>query len=189
MSASVSLGEHFKKLFDVTGREDRASFWPYAAVAFGIVMAVGMIVFIPIMLSSIGAMQEFSAQHPEQATVTHGPGSYSISTNGNHPDLMPVFPMAVFLVVNFGLMILLYAAAMVRRLRDCGKSGLWGLMPLPFTVYSSVMMLQMFASFGSDTEPNMTLFFSIFFSNILYLVALIWLIVLLAGPSKPALDH
>ena len=186
MSASVGLGEHFKRLFDFDGREDRASFWPYAALAFGLVMVLGMIVFIPIMFSSIGAMQEFAAQHPEQMTVTNGPGSYSISANGNHPAFMPAAPMAVFLATNFGMMILLYAAAMVRRLHDGGKSGFWGLIPLPFTVYSSVMMLQMFASFGSDTEPNMTLFFSIFFSNMLYLVALIWLIVLLASPSKPA---
>ncbi len=189
MSATVGLGEHFKKLFDFSGREDRASFWPYAAVAFGVIMVVGMIVFIPMMLSSIGTMQEIAAQHPEQVTVTRGPGSYSISASGNHPDLMPIFPMAVFLFVNFALTILLYAAAMIRRLRDSGKSGLWGLMPLPLTAYSSVMMLQMFASFGTESEPNMMLFFSIFFSNILYMVALIWLIVLLAGPSKPALDY
>jgi hypothetical protein len=42
------------------------------------------------------------------------------------------------------------------------------------------MMPRVFVSAG---EPDMALFFSIFISNMLYIVALIWLIVLLAGPS------
>jgi uncharacterized membrane protein YhaH (DUF805 family) len=186
MSATVSLGEHFKKLFDFTGREDRANFWSYAAVAFIITMVVGMIIFVPMMSRTMHAMQQFAAQHPDQAIVTSGPGQYSISVQGNHPEFMPAGSVALFLAVTFGLAILLYAAAVVRRLHDRGKAGFWGLMPLPFILYSSVQMPRMFASVGAGSQPDMTLFFSIFLSNLLYIVTLIWLIVLLAGPSEPA---
>jgi uncharacterized membrane protein YhaH (DUF805 family) len=186
MSASVSLLDHFKKLFEFTGREDRASFWPYAAVTFIIIMVVGMIIFVPMMSRSLHAMQHFAAQHPDQATVTSGPRQYSISIQGNHPEFMPPQSMALFLAVTFGLALLLYAAAVGRRLHDRGKSGLWGLMPLPFIIYSSVQMPRMFASVGTRAQPDLTVFFSIFLSNLFYIITLIWLIVWLAGPSEPA---
>ena len=183
MSTTVGLWEHFKRLVDFNGREDRASFWPYAAVAFIIIMVVGMFIFVPMMARTMAEMQQYSAQHPDQATVTSGPGQYSISVEGRHPEFWSARSMALYLAVTFGLAILLYAAAVVRRLHDRGKSGFWGLMPLPFIIYSSIMMPRVFVSAG---EPGMTLFFSIFFSNMLYIVTLIWLIVWLAGPSEPA---
>lgn len=188
MSATVTPAEHFKRLLDFRGREDRASFWPYAAIAFAITTAAGAAIFVPMMIRTIRAMQQFAAQHPDQATVTSGPGQYSISIQGNHPGFMPAQSMALFLAVTFGLAILLYAAAVVRRLRDRGKSGLWGLMPLPFIAYSSVQMPKMFASVGMGTQPDTALFFSIFFSNFLYIVTLLWLIALLAGPSEAPSD-
>jgi len=189
MSATVSLGDHFKRLFDFSGREDRASFWPYAALAFIIITAAGMIIFVPIMHHAIQSMQQFAAEHPDQATVTTGPGQYSVSIRGTMPQVMPSRLVALYLAVSFGLAILLYAAAVVRRLHDRGKSGFWGLMPLPFIIYSSIQMPRMFAMAMAPTAADMTLFFSIFISNFLYIATLIWLIVLLAGPSELAASH
>lgn len=186
MSASVSLWEHFTGLFDFGSREDRASFWPYAAVAFIIIMAVSMVIFVPIMDSAMHGMQHFAAQHPDEATLASEPGHYSISVHGNQPQFVPGSAIALYLAVTFGLAILLYAAAVVRRLHDRGKSGAWGLMPLPFIIYSSIQMPRVFASVGTGAQPDTTLFFSIFFSNLLYIITLIWLIVLLAGPSASA---
>jgi uncharacterized membrane protein YhaH (DUF805 family) len=180
--ATVGLWEHFRRLFDFRGREDRASFWPYAAVAFIIIMVVGMFIFVPMMVQSMAAMQQYAAQHPDQATIISGPGQYSISVKGHHPEFDSARSMALYMAVSFGLAILLYAAAVVRRLHDRGKSGFWGLMPMPFIIYSSIMMPIVFAS---AREPNMALFFSIFFSNMLYIVTLIVLIVFLASPSEP----
>ena len=185
MSATVTLKQHFARLFDWTGREDRASFWPYAAVVFVIIMVAGMVIFVPMMSRSLHAMQEFAAQHPDQATVTSGPGQYSISMHGDQPGFVPAGLVVVYLVVTFGLAVLLYAAAVVRRLHDRGKSGFWGLMPLPFIIFSSVQMPRMFASVARGGQPEMTVFFSIFLSNLLYIITLIWLIVLLAGQSDP----
>jgi uncharacterized membrane protein YhaH (DUF805 family) len=181
MSNAVGLWAHFTRLFDFKGREDRASFWPYAALVFVILMVAGMAIFIPMMGRTIRAMQDYAAQHPDQATVASGPGQYSVSIEGNHPEFFETGPMVLYLAVTFGFAILFYAAAVVRRLHDRGKSGAWGLMPLPFILYSSIMMPQMFGSFGSGTEPDMALFFSIVVSNLLYMIALVTLIVLLAG--------
>jgi uncharacterized membrane protein YhaH (DUF805 family) len=181
MPTTVGFWEHFRRLFDFKGREDRASFWPYAAVAFVIIIVIGMTIFLPMIDRSMEAMQQYAAQHPDQASATSGPGSYSISVHGNHPEFFPIGPMALYLGVSFGLAILLYAAAVVRRLHDRNKSGAWGLMPLPFIIYSSIM----FGSFGTGSQPDMSLFFSIFFSNMLYVITLIALIVLLAGASDP----
>ncbi|WP_404714261.1 DUF805 domain-containing protein [Sphingomonas sp. MMS24-J13] len=130
-------------------------------------------------------MQQFAAQHPDQATVTSGPGQYSISIQGPHPEFMPAGSMLRFLAVTFGLAITLYAAAVVRRLHDRGKSGFWGLMPIPFVVYSTVQMPRLFASIGIGSQPDMAVFFSIFLSNLFYIISTVWLIVLLAGPSDP----
>ena len=188
MSASVGLWAHFGRLFDFKGREDRASFWPYAAVVFGMIMVAGMAIFIPMMRRTMHAMQDYAAKHPDQATIMSGPGHYSISIKGNHPEFFDTGSIGTYLAVTFGLAILLYAAAVVRRLHDRGKSGAWGLMPLPFILYSSIMMPQMFGSVGSGGEPDMTLFFSVFVSNMLYIAALIALIVMLAGQSDPAPD-
>lgn len=183
MSASISISGHFKRLLDFSGREDRASFWLYAALAFVIVMIAAAAIFVPMMIHVMGAMQDYAAAHPEQATVISGPGHYSISIQGNHPEFFPMDSLLLFLGVTFGLALLLYAAAVVRRLHDRGKSGFWGLMPLPFIAYSAIVIATMF---GSWPQPDMTLFFSIFLSNLLYLATLIWLIVLLAGASDPA---
>lgn len=183
MSATVSLGEHFKRLFDFNGREDRASFWRYAALAFVLVMIAGMIIFVPMMAGAMHEMQQFAAQHPDQVTVTSGPGQYSIAVRGEHPEFVPKQSIVLYLAVTFGLSIVLYAAAVARRLRDRGKSGFWGLMPVPFILYSSIQMPNMLSSFGSSTQPELAIVFSVFFSNLLYIVTLIWLIVLLAGPS------
>ncbi|HST37502.1 MAG TPA: DUF805 domain-containing protein, partial [Allosphingosinicella sp.] len=37
--------------------------------------------------------------------------------------------------ISQGIAVLLLAAAVSRRLHDCGRSGAWGLLPLPFLVF------------------------------------------------------
>ena len=90
MSASVSLTDHFKRLFEFRGREDRASFWPYAAVAFIITMVVGMIIFVPMMSRSMQAMQQFAAQHPDQARSQAGRGSTQFQFKAITPSSCPL---------------------------------------------------------------------------------------------------
>lgn len=190
MPAAIGLMEHFKRLADFRGREDRASFWPYAGLVFAILMVVAGTMFFRMMAGSMRAMRVYVARHPDQVIVSSGPGQYSISVHGNPPGIMPpASALAMYLGVTFGLAILLYAAAVVRRLHDRGKSGLWGLMPLPFILYSSIQMPRFFGSMGRNGPPDMTLFFSVFLGNLFYIATLVALVVLLAGGSDAQPDR
>lgn len=167
-------------LFNFRGRETRALFWPYAGLVFVLTIIGIMVAMLPRLADSMTRMQRFAAEHPEQATVQSGPGTYSITIHGNHPELMP--DMAAMMTgMDFILAgtILLLAAAVVRRLHDRGRSGWWGLMPIPFLAFASFVMPKFFA----QSQPDMGLFLAIFFNNLLYLVSLGVLIVMLAGAS------
>ncbi|HVL30497.1 MAG TPA: DUF805 domain-containing protein [Sphingomicrobium sp.] len=185
---SVSFAQHFRMLFKFSGREDRSSFWPYAAAVFGISMVLSMLAIVPSMFATMRSMQEYAEAHPENVTVTQGPGHYSIEMHGG--DFAPDFgPMFWTMGLVFIVAVVLYAAAVVRRLHDTGRSGWWGLMPLPFIAFSLLVMPQVFASAGAGSEPDLGLFFAVFFSNMLYIVTLIILVVLLAikstaGPNR-----
>ena len=186
MPEPITILGHFKRLFDFSGREDRASFWPYIGVAFAIVMTFSMTILLPMIMQSMQEMQQFAAQNPGQATVRSGPGHYSISVRGEHPEFISPGSIALYLVVTFGLAVLLFAAAIVRRLRDTGRSGAWSLLPLPFILYSSALMPQIFAGGSARAEGFTGLFLSVFISNFLYIAALSLLVVLLAQPTKPS---
>ena len=161
-----------------SGRETRAQFWPYAAFVFVLSIAGMMAVMLPEMSASMERMQKFATEHPDMATVQQGPGSYSISIQGHHPELMPdMGNMMRMMAIVFAVIIALFAAAVVRRLHDRGKSGAWGLLPLPFITFASIMMPKVFA----QNTPDMGLFFAIFINNFIYIGTLIFLIVLLAG--------
>jgi len=140
-----------------------------------------MAVMLPEISVSMERMQKFAAKHPELATIQQGPGSYSISIQGNHPELMPdMGNMMGMMAIVFVIVVALFAAAVARRLHDRGKSGVWGLLPLPFIIFASVMMPKVFA----QNPPNMGLFFAIFINNMLYIASLIFLVVLLAGAGS-----
>ena len=99
------------------------------------------------------------------------------------------FPDFVGLLRNTGLVFVLaaalLAAAVTRRLHDRGRSGHWGLMPIPFIVISLFAMARLFAAFTNDPEVDVRLFLVVFVSNLLYLATLGLLVVLLAGASTP----
>jgi uncharacterized membrane protein YhaH (DUF805 family) len=179
MGVAASIRHNRKNLTRFGGRDDRATFWPYAGLVFGLGMAGMAAAMLPEMAESMRRMQEFAAEHPELATVQSGPGSYSISIEGHHPELMPdMAAMMGSIGIGFAFLVLMLAGAVARRLRDGGKSPLWGIAPLPFITFASVMMPKVFRE-----EPEVGLFFAVFFNNVLYLTSLGVLIVFLAKPS------
>lgn len=100
-------------------------------------------------------------------------------------DFTPDFgPMFWALGLTFLVAVVLYAAAVVRRLHDTGRSGWWGVMPLPFIAFSLSVMPQVFGADGVGNEIGLGLFFAAFLSNMLYMITLIILVVLLANKSK-----
>jgi uncharacterized membrane protein YhaH (DUF805 family) len=177
------IGTHLRRLADFRGRETIEQFWPYAFAVLGLCTLAVLAVMLPGMGKSMQRMQEFARTHPDQATVTSGPGQYSISIEGNHPEFMPDFgTLLQGIDVIFVIAVALLAAAVTRRLHDRGLRGWWGLLPLPFVVYSLTAMPRFLADPAGDIDS----FFLIFASNFLYLASLGILALLLSGKTRPA---
>jgi uncharacterized membrane protein YhaH (DUF805 family) len=177
--------EHFRRLASFEGREDRASFWPYAALVFAIVTIAGSVMLISTMVRSLRAVQDFTVE-PGEVNFASDLSGYSATVPPHSPAFMPSAGFLVaYLATTLGLAVLLYAAAVVRRLHDRGMSGAWGLMPLPFLAYTSAQLLRLFGSMDRDGQADMTLFFTIAVGVILYWASLLALVVLLAGASNP----
>lgn len=182
-----AIGYNLANLINFKGRATRSQFWPYAAFVFFLSFAGMGAIMMPEMAVTMERMQRFAAEHPDQATVERGPGHYSITIHGHHPELMPDFGRMMSLItVGITAIVLLLAAAVVRRLHDRGKSGAWGLMPIPFLVFASAAMPMLFAQFDQG-EPDIGSFFgwfsALFINNLLYLASLVFLVVLLCGAS------
>jgi uncharacterized membrane protein YhaH (DUF805 family) len=170
---------NLSRLIVFRGRESRALFWPYAGSVVALAVILMMAIMLPSMMSELARAQQFAAAHPDLATVQSGPGSYSISIDANAGYRPDVGGLMRGLYLGFAVSLALLAAAVTRRLHDRNKSGAWGLMPLPFILFSSIAMP---ALFSLGRAPDLTLFFSVFVSNLAYLATLVFLVVLLAGP-------
>ncbi len=178
----ASIGHNLRNLFRFSGRDRRALFWPYAATVFILAIVAFQAAFLPEFMRTMSRMQRFAAEHPDQATVTQGPGHYSISIEGHHPELMPdMTRFAVLIGIVAAIVVLLLAAAVARRLHDRGKSGFWGLMPVPFLAFAGIQTPRVFANPGAHMDS----FFLLFFNNLIYIGTLIALLVLLARDSDP----
>ncbi len=181
----ASLRHNLARLFQFSGRESARLFWPYVGVLIALQMIAGPVILGPAIFGSMEKMQRFAVQHPDQATVTSGPGSYSITIHGNHPEFMPdVHRFFLATALGAAITVCLVAAAVARRLHDRGQTALWGLTPLPFLAFGLFGMLRLFPSFVSGA-PDFRLFFLLFGNNILYIGLLIWLVIRLARDGTP----
>ena len=178
----VALRHGLRGLTRFSGRDDRARFWPYVGILLATTMVGAMAGFITIFISTFTKMRRFAEQHPDHATITQGPGSYSISIAGNHPELMPDFgALATVSALIAALFVLLVAAAVARRLHDTGRSGAWGLLPLPFLTVAMTVFPYLMADFGRDAQQaSLRLFAVMFANNAIYLGTLAVLVTLLA---------
>ncbi|WEK01666.1 MAG: DUF805 domain-containing protein [Candidatus Sphingomonas phytovorans] len=174
-----------------SGRDTLAQFWVYAGTVIGLSMLAMFAAMAPMMTSTMAKMRQFAVEHPDQARVTSGPGSYSISIEGNHPELIPDFAgLVTGLSVIFGVALVLVASAVARRLHDRGKGGCWGLPAAIFLMIGLGMMPRVFASFGNGTgEPDLSLFGMLVINNMLYLASLGLLVIQLVldgtkGPNR-----
>lgn len=168
-----------RNLFRFNGRDDRSTFWTYAACVIGL----ALLALLGAMGKMSNAMAEFTKRHPERAQIDVGRGHYSIHIEGTPPELTGTFgEMMTIMNVLFGVCIGLLAAAVARRLHDTGRSGAWGLIPVPFITFSGAMTARM----AGGTDLDVGLFLAVFTSNLLYVASLAYLIVLLAKPSEPS---
>ena len=181
----------FRSIARFSGRDTRGQFWPYAGVVFAVVfLGFGMVMSL-VMNDMFAEMQQFAVEHPEATSIQSSPGNYSISIDASHPeapmpDLGSFFAVMVAMVLTA---ISLLAAAVSRRLHDSGRRAMWGLMPVPFLLGGLAIFPLAISEFSVADTPNFGLFFLLFFNNLIYMVALVSLIVLLAfrgtkGPNR-----
>lgn len=188
----ASIPRGLRNVARFSGRDGLRLFWPYALFVVGSAFALLAALMAPIIGTTFARMQQFALEHPDQATVTSSPGSYSIEIEGHHPELMPdMTPILTVLGISLVVAVALLAAAVARRLHDRGRRGYWGLAPLPFLGIGLVVFPKLFERLSKgDVDPEtMSLFFAMFLNNALYLGALALLVVLLikkgdAGPNR-----
>ncbi len=172
-----------------SGREPRRLFWPWVACVMVANMMAGMVAGVPMFVGIARNMAAFAQDHPDRTTVSSGPGYYSMQIDGPVPTEMMMEPMRWFVpvvaIVTL-LSILMLAASVVRRLHDAGRSGRWGLLPLPFVATGIIAFWRLFDRFSQPgVAPDMAPFLLLFGNNVAYLVALVVLVVQLCRPSDP----
>jgi uncharacterized membrane protein YhaH (DUF805 family) len=176
-----AIGRGFALAWRFSGRDGRGQFWPYALFLF-LLSQIGMAAAMaPVMV----AFQRFAVEHPERTTVTTGPGQYSVAVSGPSVEIGSAMAgmtrIAMFIAAAFAL---LAAASVARRLHDCGRSGLWGLAPLPFLGGGLFLMGRLFAgSAGGETDG--TMFLGAFLNNLAYLAAFGLLVYWLVAKGTP----
>lgn len=184
MLRTILLG--FSRLTDFKGRDGHLAFWPYAFTVMGLLAVIGTAAFAPTFAEAMNRMQRFALDHPDQATVSATATSYSIQIRGSHPELAPDFRGIVAAsAVGLVAAVILLAGAVVRRLHDRNRTGLWGLGPIPFAIVAMVAFPRLADQFGRVGGPDLRLFFALFLNNWLYLAALALLAFLLWGDGTP----
>ena len=185
----TTIGRGLRSMFRFSGRDTLPQFWIYAGSVIGLAIAAWMAVFMPFFAESFSRMQKFAAEHPDQADVVTGPGSYSVTIHGNHPELMPdMAGLTVFFAAITAITVILLAAAVTRRLHDRDKRGYWGVPVLIFLAVGMAIMPTFFDSFSKSVaaaqEPDMGMFGLLFLNNVLYVGSLAVLVIQLVQGGK-----
>ncbi|PVM83801.1 DUF805 domain-containing protein [Caulobacter endophyticus] len=182
----ASIGHGLANLARFSGRDTRERFWPYALAVLVVAFAA---MFLSFGLGFAGSFQKtiaYAEAHPDKATVTRSGGSVSVTIHEPTPELMPdMAPMFMGLRLGAPVIVALLAAAVVRRLRDAGRSGLWGLPPVVFLGIALVLFPRLFEGFMAGDEHAFDLFPPLLANNFAYLASLGLLVFLLCRDSKP----
>lgn len=166
MAAIIRM--HLTRLMDFSGREARRSFWPWVALQFGLAMAANAVSMMVLIVPAI--LGADSADIVEQFI------------GAAHDALIALAGLAVFMVA-------MLAAAVTRRLHDAGRSGAYGLLPLPFLALGFLLFHGLMSGImaGEDLRGDVASVFTLtFLNNLVYLGTLAFLGFLLAKPSEVA---
>lgn len=182
----AAISHNLPALLRFGGRTPRALYWPWAVAMLGLAMVAWAAVFLPTFLGTFARLQAFAAAHPDQATLMQGPGTYSVSIHGNHPELMPDFPgLMRDLAVIMAVFVALIAAATVRRLHDAGRSVWWAVPPLVLGAVGLIAMQRLMGEVvpGGTGSLDLPLFGALFLNNAVYLLTAVLLLWQLVQPS------
>ena len=196
MSAIVAaILYNLRNLACFTGRDIRAQFWPYAIFLFIVQMIANMIFMIPVMFRMMYRIFtttfQFAAQHRGTTGMPIGPADLKAFDQVMQTTFADMQSMLVVVApVGTAIFVILIAAAVARRLHDRGRAGYWGLMPLPFTAFGIATMPTVFSAMargyanfsvqGIWGSLGTAWLVAVSLNNLLYWIALILLIVMLA---------
>jgi uncharacterized membrane protein YhaH (DUF805 family) len=177
----ASIRYNLARLFEFSGRESRALFWPYAIAVFLAGAVAGIILMVPVLMDMMNRIVAYLQKHPEGLPQPQ-PGQPAALP----PELMPDFGVLLMPTAMLGLVSLfLWAAAVVRRLHDCDRSGWWGLLPVPFQLAGALVgPAAMRAMMDLGAAPSALTLLSAL-NSLAYWVAFIALVVILAGEGMP----
>lgn len=171
---------NLRNLMRFAGRDTGAQFWPYAIFIFVVQSIISLALTLPIIVRAminafqLGVQQAITNSGRPRAADQQ---AFAQINSGIYSDMGSM--LTVTAPIFTAVLVILLAAAIARRLHDRGMSGYWGLMPLPFTVFSILTMPKLFAAFATHTVEG-DWFAGLLINNFLYFAALILLIVLLA---------
>ena len=171
----ASIGYNLSRIASPSGRESNILFWPYAVLVVALNYVAGSLIAAPI----VTAMLENVVQIFEAAS--EGRGAPPVPFD---PAFMPdmsslVVPHSIVLTLT----VLALFSAVARRLHDRDRTGLWGLLPLPFAALGVALIPYAFSGIR-EAGPPPPVFFALMLNNLVYMAALIGLIVLLVGKGS-----
>lgn len=179
-----SIRRGYSNLWQFSGRDTRAQFWPFALLQIIAALAIWLPFFLTDLFASMEEMRAFAEANPDKATIIDEPGRYSITIHDPPPGLGPDFQsLLVPLFIIVPVLVFLLAAAVARRLHDAGRPGWVGAIPAILFFVAGTAMWNVFGdAVGADFD--IAGFFAVFFLNLAYNVSLIVLLIFLCMPTK-----
>lgn len=145
------LSRHLTGLFDFKGRENRQSFWLWVLITYAAQYVVGALISIPLMMTSFQNMQPIFGGDPKYFN--------------QHPEMMmqamePMFRWGMMVnAVLMLAMVVLLAAAVVRRLHDSDRSGWWASPVFAIQIATPILFATIFPAMFetfAKVRPNMS---------------------------------
>lgn len=174
----ASIGRGLGGVTRFSGRDTPGQFWPWAIFVFILSTIASFTIMLPPMMRAMLTMFRTLDEANRAGSPEPSPEevSQAFMTQYAAELEMLALPMAAVNLVSA----LLLAAAIVRRLHDRDRTGLWALMPLPFMLISILYMpAAMAVAMGRRDLPPLEMAASS--AGSFYMLTLIVLIVLLVG--------
>lgn len=175
------IARGFRSLGVFRGRDTPGQFWAYAGVVLGGAMSAWIVAVFSVIASTVANLTVFAAESPSNP-----------AGSADMPEPLRLgfqFLPLLMIVIVVGVIVLL-AAAVARRLHDCGLAGFVGLAPIPFLFAGLFggrsMMLTAKAQVTSE-DPTLLPFLMI--NNLIYLALLGMLVVALCLPGQPKVNR
>lgn len=112
----ASIRYNFAHLFDFAGRDARQTFWFWMLFVFVLNIAASMLISVPATFGAIGSAMDAARSGGDQTAV-------QAAVMARMSDMIRTM---VLVSIGIGLVnVVLVAAALVRRLHDSGKPGVW----------------------------------------------------------------